>query len=51
MTKPELEDDLWTLIEPLIPIKPRRFRNPGRTPRNARDCVSGILFVLFTGIH
>jgi transposase len=50
MTKPILDDELWTLIEPLIPVKGRRFKHPGRLPRDARACVNGILFVLFTGI-
>ena len=50
MTKPELSDELWTLIEPLIPVKARRFKHPGRKPRDARACLRGILFVLFTGI-
>ncbi len=51
MAKPLLDDDLWTLIEPLIPVKPRRFKHPGRLPRDARACLSGIIFVLFTGIQ
>jgi transposase len=50
MTKPMVSDELWTLIEPLIPVKPRRFMHPGRLPREARNCLAGILFVLFTGI-
>ena len=50
MIKPELDDELWTLIEPLIPVKSRRFDHPGRKPRDARACLGGILFVLFTGI-
>jgi transposase len=50
MTKPELSDELWTLIEPLIPVKPRRVKYPGRKPRDHRACLAGILFVLFTGI-
>jgi len=50
MTKPMVSDELWTLIEPLIPVKPRRIKHPGRLPREARHCLAGILFVLFTGI-
>ncbi len=50
MAKTILDDELWTIIEPLIPVKPRRFRNPGRKPRENRNCLEGILFVLITGI-
>lgn len=51
MARPHVSDDLWTLIEPLIPAKPRRKTHPGRLPINHRHCLSGILFVLFTGIQ
>jgi len=30
MAKTLVDDRLWTLIEPLIPVRPRRWRNPGR---------------------
>jgi transposase len=51
MGKPILDDALWELIEPLIPPhKPRRFRHPGRTPLAHRKVLTGILFVLRTGI-
>ena len=51
MAKPVLDDALWTLIEPLIPAhKPRRFRHPGRNPLDHRAVLTGILFVLRTGI-
>ena len=50
MTKPILDDELGTAIEPLIPVPPRRFRSPGRNRRDNRSVLSGILFVLFTGI-
>lgn len=51
MAKPILDDDLWTLIEPLLPPpKPRRFRYPGRKPITNRQALTGILFVLRTGI-
>ena len=50
MAKPLLDDELWATIEPLIPVKPRRYRNPGRKPRDHRHCLEGILFVLLTGI-
>ena len=50
MAKPLLDDELWKTIEPLIPVKPRRFKHPGRLPRSNRRCLEGILFVLLTGI-
>lgn len=51
MAKPLLDDELWTLIEPLLPQpKPRRKRFPGRKPISNRQAVTGILFVLKTGI-
>ena len=51
MAKPLLDNDLWQLIEPLLPEpKPRRFRFPGRQPVDNRKALTGILFVLKTGI-
>jgi transposase len=51
MAKPLLPDDLWDLIQPLLPPpKPRRFRYPGRKPIDNRQALTGILFVLKTGI-
>lgn len=51
MAKPLLDDELWMLIEPLLPpMKPRRFRHPGRKPVTHRQALTGILFVLFSGI-
>ena len=50
MTKPLVDDRLWELIEPWIPAKPRRKKNPGRRPIDNRKALAGILFVLKTGI-
>ncbi len=50
MAKQILNDELWQLIEPLIPKKKRRFRYPGRKPISDRAALTGILFVLKTGI-
>ena len=51
MAKPLLDDDLWNEIEPLLPTpKPRRVRFPGRQPIDHRQALTGILFVLKTGI-
>jgi transposase len=50
MAGPLVSDELWTLIEPLIPVKRRRARYPGRRPLPDRRVLTGILFVLSTGI-
>src|SRR5437868_9886452 len=44
-------DDLWARIEPLLPVRPRRFRSPGRKRLPDRQALCGILFVLHTGIQ
>jgi transposase len=51
MARPLLDDALWTKVQPLLPPpKPRRFRYPGRKRLDDRDVLTGILFVLKTGI-
>ena len=50
MAKQILNDELWQIIEPIIPKKKRRFRYPGRKPISDRAALTGILFVLKTGI-
>ena len=51
MAKPLLEDAAWELIEPLLPPpKPRRKRYPGRKPIGNREVLTGIVFVLKSGI-
>lgn len=51
MAKPLLQDELWTIIEPVLPKKVRRFMHPGRKRVPDRACLTGILFVLLTGIQ
>ena len=52
MAEPLLSDALWQRIEPLLPPpKPRRFRFPGRKPLTNRQALTGILFVLRTGLR
>jgi transposase len=47
-----LPDALWVRIETLLPApKPRRFRYPGRKPLTNRQALTGILFVLKTGLR
>ena len=51
MAKPWLDDQLWHVIAPLLPSpKPRRMRCPGRKPLAPRQVLTGILFVLTSGI-
>jgi len=51
MAKPLLDDELWQVIEPLLPPPPaRRRRHPGRKRIEDRQALTGILFVLKTGI-
>ena len=46
----EVSDELWELVEPLLPVRERRFRYPGRKRFPDRQALCGILFVLHTGI-
>jgi transposase len=51
MARPLVSDALWARIEPLLPPpKPRRRRCPGRNPIDRRKVLTGIVFVLKTGI-
>src|SRR5215210_6184511 len=45
-----VSDELWELVEPLLPKRERRFRYPGRKRLPDREALQGILFVLHTGI-
>lgn len=47
---PEITDELWARIEPLLPVKARRRRHPGRLPLNDRVVLTGVLVVLASGI-
>jgi transposase len=49
MAKPLVPDELWAIVEPLLPPHPPRPRG-GRKPVDDRACFAGILFVLKTGI-
>lgn len=51
MAKPLVSDELWQILQPLLPpAKPRRFRYPGRKRLDDRKALTGVLFVLKTGI-
>jgi len=45
-----VSDELWERVAPLLPARERRFRYPGRRRVPDRACLSGILYVLHTGI-
>ena len=50
MAKPLVSDELWAIVEPLLPKVERRYRFPGRKRIDDRKVLTGILFVLQTGI-
>ena len=51
MAKRLIDDALWSRIERLLPKPPRRrFKNMGRPRVSDRAALTGILFVLRTGI-
>jgi transposase len=51
MAKILVDDRLWSRLAPLFPApKRRRRRYPGRKPLDNRQVLTGILFVLKTGI-
>lgn len=46
-----LPEKLWEEIAPVLPpAKKRRFQNPGRKPMDPRKVLTGILYVLKSGI-
>src|SRR4051812_29782494 len=49
MAKPLIADDLWAVIEPLLPRERPRPKG-GRPPLPHRGALTGILFVLKSGI-
>jgi transposase len=50
MARPLVSDELRAIVEPLIAKVSRRFKHPGRTRIPDRLVLTGILFVLQTGI-
>jgi transposase len=49
MAKPLVPDELWSIVQPLLPPHPPQPKG-GRKPVDDRKCLAGILFVLKTGI-
>ncbi len=50
MARQIVSEELWEIIEPLIPKVERRYRYPGRMRVGDREVLTGILFVLRSGI-
>ena len=50
MAKPLLPDALWAIIEPLLPPAPAPGPKGGRPRLSDRQALTGILFVLKTGL-
>ena len=49
MSKPLVPDELWAIVEPLLPPEPPKPKG-GRPRVPDRACLTGIVFVLKTGI-
>ena len=49
MSKPLLPDDVWEIVEPLLPEEPPKPKG-GRPRVPDRACLTGIIFVLKTGL-
>jgi len=49
MARPLVTDELWAVIEPHLPAR-RAYPKGGRPPLEDRSALTGILFVLKTGI-
>jgi transposase len=50
MATPLVSDELWTVVEPMLPKRRVRRGKGGRPPVPDRDAFAGIVFVLKTGI-
>jgi transposase len=50
MARPLVSDELWELTRPLLPRHKAGTRKGGRRPVDDRACLTGIVFVLQSGI-
>jgi transposase len=50
MARELVHDELWEIAQPLLPARRRRKIHPGRKPLDDRRVLTGILFVLQSGI-
>lgn len=41
-----MTEQVWVRLKPLLPVRPRRWRYPGRLPVDDRAALEGILWVL-----
>lgn len=44
----KLTDEVWAKLEPILVDPPRRFRYPGRARYSPRQCLEGIMYVLYS---
>lgn len=49
MSKPLVSDELWAVVEPILPTEPPKPRG-GRPRVSDRAALTGIIFVLKSGI-
>jgi transposase len=50
MAKPLVSDELWDIVEPILPAVKEMSPKGGRPPLGNREALTGIIFVLKTGI-
>jgi transposase len=50
MARPLVPDELWEVVQPLLPRHRARPGKRGRPPVDDRACLTGIIFVLQSGI-
>src|ERR671929_1172726 len=50
MARPLVPDELWEVVQPLLPRHRARPGQGGRPPVDDRACLTGIVFVLRSGI-
>ena len=50
MAEPLVPDELWEIVKPLVPRHKARPGKRGRRPVDDRACLTGIVFVLKSGI-
>jgi transposase len=50
MARPLVPDELWEVVQPLLPHHRARPGKRGRPPVDDRACLTGIIFVLQSGI-
>jgi transposase len=50
MSRPLVSDELWAVVQPLLPRHKAKPGKRGRPPVGDRACLTGIVFVLQSGI-